>query len=378
MTVGIASYGVARFGRRQEGLVDLLLEAGSRALEGAPSGIMPEAILVGAMASGALGGKESLSPSVADGLGLVGVPAWRVETASATGAGVFQAAVELLAGGRYSSLLVLSGEKMTALPTPAVTTALARSLSPHETSHGATMPSMAALVTQVYASRYKIDPDWIGLVTVANRKSAAVNPNAHFTAPVTMDEVNSSRMVSNPLRLLHVSPISDGAAAVLLTHSPCEVEVAGTGQATDRLDVTHREELTTFKATREAARRAYEQARVTRKEIRVAEVHDAFAPFELIDLEDVGLCGPGEAMGWLEAGHGSKNGTVPINPSGGLLGRGHPVGASGLIQIVEVARQIEGEAGDMQAGRPKIGLAQSVGGLGSHNFVTILRRKGAM
>jgi acetyl-CoA C-acetyltransferase len=168
--------------------------------------------------------------------------------------------------------------------------------------------------------------------------------------------------------------VSDGAASVLITRAGGKVSVAGLGQATDGLDVVRRKDLTGFKATRLAAMRAYEYSHMTRKEINVAEVHDAFAPFELIDLEDLGICGPGEALGWLAKGHGLLSGSVPVNPSGGLLGRGHPVGASGLVQIAEVCRQLWGEAGALQAGHPTAGIAQSVGGLGSHNFVTILRK----
>jgi acetyl-CoA C-acetyltransferase len=375
MTVFVSSIGVTRFGRRSEGLVELLAEAGKSALEGAPvRHRAPQAIFVGSMAAGPLGGVENLVPKVSAALGLTEIPGYRVEAASATGAAVFHSAVGAVASQMFESALVIAGEKMTSCTTQEVTTVLSRSLSPREVLHGATMPSMAALVSSTYLGHYSIPIEEVGRVCVDNRANAAKNPFAHFQKAVTLDEVNSGRMVSTPLRLLHCSAVSDGAASVLITRAGGKVSVAGLGQATDGLDVVRRKDLTGFKATRLAAMRAYEYSHMTRKEINVAEVHDAFAPFELIDLEDLGICGPGEALGWLAKGHGLLSGSVPVNPSGGLLGRGHPVGASGLVQIAEVCRQLWGEAGALQAGHPTAGIAQSVGGLGSHNFVTILRK----
>jgi acetyl-CoA C-acetyltransferase len=317
---------------------------------------------------------ENLLPRVTAALDVPEAQGFRVEAASATGAAVFHIATEAVASGKYDPVLVLAGEKMTASTTENTTTVLSRSLSRQEVLHGATMPSMAAMVSTAYMQRFSVPIEQVGIVTVQNRANAVKNPNAHFQKPVTLDEVNSSRMVSSPLRLLHVSAVSDGAVAVLITRSAGEVCVAGTGQSTDLMDVTDRPDLTGFKATRLAAARAYEQAHMTRKDLGVVELHDAFAPLELMDLEDVGLCGPGEAPGWLSKGNGTPSGPVPVNPSGGLLGRGHPVGASGLIQIAEIFRQLSQEAGPMQAGHPMVGLAQSIGGLGSHNFVTILKR----
>lgn len=376
MPVHITSVGTTRFGRRTEGLVELMAEAAKTAMEGAPGGPRSlEGLFIGSMVAGTLAGVENLVPRLAGRLGLEGIPGFRIEAASATGAAVFQAAVSAVASGNFANALVVAGEKMTVASTEETTTALARSLSRDEILHGATMPSLAALVSSLYMFRYSIPVDRVGLVTVQNREMASRNPLAHLQRPVSLEEVNSSRMISYPLRLLHVSAVSDGASAVVISRTQGSIEVAGMGQATDLLDVTSRVETTSFKATRLAAKQAYEGAHITRKEVDIAEVHDAFAPFELIDLEDLGICGPGEALSWLEEGHGRVNGQVPVNPSGGLLGRGHPVGASGLVQIAEVYRQLSGEAGPLQAGTPSVGLAQSVGGLGSHNFVTLLRRQ---
>ncbi|MCI4370801.1 MAG: thiolase family protein, partial [Thermoplasmata archaeon] len=199
-----------------------------------------------------------------------------------------------------------------------------------------------------------------------------------FPKPVTAEEVRASRPIAPPLRLLHCSAVSDGAAAVVVEASSGPAGVLGLGQATDHVELVERPELTSFRATRVAAQRAFESAHRTAQDVDVAEVHDAFAPFALIDLEDLGLASPGEAARWFQDGPAASPDRVPLNPSGGILGRGHPVGASGLVQIAEIARQLRGESGPMALAKlPTCGLAQSIGGLGSHNFVTILGRSGA-
>jgi acetyl-CoA acetyltransferase len=262
---------------------------------------------------------------------------------------------------------------MTDRPTAEVARVLAHSLAPEEQAAGATMPALAALVAQRYMAENTIEEAVFDAVTVRARAAAASNPAAQFRSAVTAEEVRASRPIALPLRLLHCAAIADGAAAVVLEAGVGPATVQGLGQGIDRLRVVDRRELTTFSATRAAARRAYEESRLTRKEVAFAELHDAFAPFALIDLEDIGACGPGEAADWFARGWTAPDGRFPVNVSGGLLGRGHPVGASGLLQIAEVARQLRGEAEDMQLpGPPRMGLAQSIGGLASHNFVTIL------
>jgi acetyl-CoA C-acetyltransferase len=377
MRVQVESTGMSRFGRRAESLVDLLAEAGNLALEG--TGRKPiDALIVGTMAAGSFADVENVTSRVADRLGLDSAAGWRVEAASATGAAAFHAGALAIASNQFRTVLVVAGEKMSALPTAEVTRILARSLAPQEQAVGATMPAEAALIAQLYLARHRIDPATFDRVTVLARAAAARNPMAHFTTPVTAEEVASSRLIATPLRLLHCAPISDGAAAIVLTRGDGPASVLGLGQGFGQLLLSDREDLTSFRATRVAAERAYSMAKMTRKDLAFAELHDAFAPFLLIDLEDVGICGPGEAHRWVEDGALALEGRFPVNPSGGLLGKGHPVGASGLAQLVEVARQLTGEAGPTQVPRPgTAGLALSIGGLASHNFVTILGARGA-
>jgi acetyl-CoA C-acetyltransferase len=372
MTVQISSTGFARFGKRPEELTELLAEAGEAALAGVGRRTV-DLLVIGNMAATALGGVENLTPRVADRLGLDGAGGYRVEAASASGAAAFQAAVAAVAAGDSERALVIAGEKMTGLPTAEVARVLAQSLAPSEAAVGATMPALAAIVAQRYQHRYDVPDSAFDLVTVVARRRGARNPNAQFTTPVTAADVAGSRPVAPPLRLLHCAAISDGAVAVVVERGDGPARVLGLGQAFDSMMVVDRPDLTSFRATRLAAQRAYESAHLTRKEIEVLEIHDAFSPFALIDLEDLGICGPGEAAGWFERTQAGRAGAVTVNPSGGILARGHPVGATGLAAIAEVARQLRGEAGALQLDPPpRVGLAQSIGGLASHNFVEIL------
>lgn len=377
MNVHVRSTGITPFGRRSESLVDLLAEAGMRAMDGA--GRKPiDRIVVGSMLAGSIGATENLAAQLADRLGLDSGAGERVEAASASGAAAFHVAVAGMAAGRSDRTLVVAGEKMTSRPTAEVAAALARSLAPSEERTGATMPALAALVAQRYLDRYQLAASAFDAPCVQFRASAARNPNAHFRSTVAAQEVAASRPVALPLRLLHCSAMSDGAAAVVLEQGSGGAEVLGLGQAFDSLMLADRVDLTSFRATRSAAQRAYEMAHLTRKEVEVVELHDAFAPFALIDLEDLGFCGAGEAAGWFAQGWTAGDGRLPVNPSGGLLGRGHPVGASGLVQIAHIADQLLGTAGPLAIGRrPHVGLAQSIGGLGTHNFVTVLGRGSA-
>jgi len=377
MTVHIASVGMGRFGKRPEGLVALAQEAASLALEGV--GRKPiDLLVVGTMFASGPHGREAILPRLAGVLGLESASGFRVDSSSGTGGMAFHTAALALETGRFDRALVIGAEKMTDRTTAENTKDLSASLHMSEVAAGATMPALAAIVTSRYLQRHDLTAHICDLASVHARAMAAVNPNAHFQKAVTLEEVAGSKPVALPLRLLHCSAISDGATAVVLERGKGPATVLGLGQGFDALRIIDREDLTSFAATRVAARRAYEEAHITRKEVNVVEVHDAFSPFSMITIEDLGVCGPGEGPGWFEKGWVGLNGRLPVNPSGGVVGRGHPVGASGLAEIGEVALQLRGEAGAHSVGtRPKVGLAQTISGIGSHNFVTILGREAA-
>jgi len=276
--------------------------------------------------------------------------------------------------GLARTVVVVGGEKMTHLATPKVSELIGRSLDPYERSYGTTMPAFAALVTRALMARHGVTEREIAHVAVKNHANGARNPLAQFREPITIDMVLESRMVADPLRLFHCCPISDGAAAVVLTGSRTSVRVAGVGQGTDALALRHRESLTSFRATQAAASAAFAMAGFGPERVDVAEIHDAFAPFELISLEDIGLFPPGKAGPATLDGETALEGRLPINPSGGLKARGHPLAATGIAQIVECVWQLTGRAPTRQVGC-SVALAQSIGGPGTNNWVTILESR---
>ncbi|MGA8275903.1 MAG: thiolase family protein [Thermoplasmata archaeon] len=370
MNSHITATGYARFGRRPEPLIPLAAEASSAALSGV--GRKPiDLLVVGNMLSGVVNQIENLVSRVANQIGLETAAGLRVEATSASGAAAFHLAVLAVESGLYDRVLVVAAEKMTDRPTAEVSAALAHSLHPSEQAVGATMPALAALVTQRYAERFALGTEVFDLVSLAARTAAQKNPFAQFQTPVSLEEIRSSRMVANPLRLFHCPAMSDGAVALVLERGHGPAGVLGIGQAFEAMALVDRADLTTFAASRSAAERAFTVAGCTRRDVQVVEAHDAFAPFLLIDLEDLGFTPPGTAGGWYTGE--PPAGAPSVNPSGGILGRGHPVGASGLAEVADVARQLLGGAGAAQLDpRPRIGLAHSIGGLASHNFVTIL------
>jgi acetyl-CoA C-acetyltransferase len=372
MTVHVASVGLGRYGKRPERLLDLAAEAAQRALEGV--GRRPiDLLAVGSMMAWGPHGPEALLPRLASRLGLESAHGLRLDSASGTGGMTFHAAVMALETGRFQRALVVAVEKMTDRTTPVITRALAASLDSSEAVAGGTMPALAALVTQRYLQKFQLPPAIADAATVHDRAMAVDNPNAHFQKPVSLDEAAASRPVALPLRLLHCSAISDGASALVLERGEGPATVLGLGQALDAIRIVDRDDLTTFAATRVAGQRAYENARVTPSQVDVAEVHDAFSPFLFLHAEDLGLCEPGKAPEVLRSGGFARDGKLPINPSGGVIGRGHPVAASGIAEIGEVAVQLRGEADRRAVARqPRIGLAHAMSGIGAHNFVTIL------
>jgi acetyl-CoA C-acetyltransferase len=364
---------MTRIGRRSEPLPGLMAEAAQAAL--AEAGLeRPEAIVVATMNPEEFVGDGNFASHVATHMGFADVPALRIETATSSGAAAFYMGVAEIAAGLRRTVLVVGGEKMTHLPTPRVSEIIGRSIDPYERTYGATMPALAGLVTRVLMTVQGVSAREIAQVAVKNHANGARNPFAHFQQAVTLEEVLDSRMVADPLRLMHCCPISDGAAAVVLTAEPGPVRVAGIGHGADTLAVRHRRELTSFTATRTAAREAYALAGFGPERIDVAEVHDAFAPFELISLEDLGLLPAGKAGRATLDGDTALDGRLPINPSGGLKARGHPLAATGVAQIVECVWQLTGRATNRQVAGATCALAHSIGGLATNNWVTLLER----
>ncbi len=372
--VYIKGVGMSRFGKREESLVEIMAEAATRAIEDSGRKHF-DAVYVGAMNPEDFVGESNISSAVVDYLGLVPVPTTRVETASSSGAAAFDEAIYAVASGYFDSILVIAGEKMSMVSTSVATKILSEVIDHEERRYGLTMPALAALVTRAYMNRYKLKHKDLALVSVKNHLNALKNPYAHFHKEITVEDVLNSKVVADPLRLYDCSPLSDGAASIVLTSEKTKIKVRGLGHGSDYVALSSRKSITSLKSTTVAAEKAFKVAGLMPQHISFAEIHDAFTPFEIIGSEDIGFFPPGKGWIPLVEGRTGIDGDFPINPSGGLKARGHPVGASGLAQLVEAVWQLRGEAGERQIKRePRYALTQSVGGLASNNVVIILER----
>jgi acetyl-CoA acetyltransferase len=324
-------------------------------------------------------GESNIAALIADRLGLPGIPSCRVETASSTGSAVFESAFYAVASGYHRNVLIIAGEKMTHLPTAQTTKILAEVIEHNERKVGASMPALAAMITRRYQHEAQLSDERmqsiLARVAIKNHYNGSLNPCAQFRKIISQEDYFRSKWVSTPLRTYDCAPITDGAVAMVLTSGKKMIRVSGLGHATDTLAVRHRDSLTSFKSTRLAAWQAYNMARVNPRDVSFAEVHDAFTTFEIIGTEDLDFFPPKEGWKAVEEGVTSIQGKLPINPSGGLKARGHPVGASGLAQIAEVVLQLRGEMDPQrQIHGARIGLTQNIGGLANNNLVTILER----
>lgn len=370
--VFIAGAGITRFGKRDESLQDLMAEAARKALADAEIE-RPEAIVVATMNPEEFVGEGNFASQIATYIGCARVPALRVETATSSGAAAIYSGFTALASGIYRSVLVVGGEKMTHLPTPRVSELISRSIDPVERAYGATMPALAALVTRSFMAERGVTLGEISLVAVKNHAHGARIPYAHFQESVSLEQVMASRIIADPLRIFHCCPISDGSAALVLTSERTPVRIAGIGHGADYLAIRYRETLSSFRATQVAAQAAFRMAGFGPQRVELAELHDAFAPFELISLEDLGLVTPGMAGRALQSGELTLGGRLPVNLSGGLKARGHPLSATGIAQVVELTWQLRGMAEGRQVDA-RVGLAQSIGGLATNNWVTLVER----
>lgn len=339
-----------------------------------------DALFVGNMLSGMLGGQEHLGAFFAEELG-ISVPAFKVEGACASGGLALHNAVNSVLSGQYSTVVVLGVEKMTDHKPEDVATALMGAGSEGERLSGATFPGLYAILARAHMEKYKTTLRDLASVAVKNHYHASLNPNAQFHSPVTIEQVLKSSCVADPLRLLDCSPISDGAAALIITsdkklvRDKKSVQIVASTVATDTLGLAQRASLTELRATKEAAKRAFAKAGLKPTDIDVAEVHDCFSIAEILAMEDLGFYKKGEAAPAIARGETTlgKSKYLVVNPSGGLKGCGHPVGATGVKQVVELVDQILGRAQKRQVAHATVGLAQNVGGSGATATVHILK-----
>lgn len=377
--IGIGKTAFGAFPDRD--LRSLAVEAGQAALEDAhvqPSQI--EAFYLGNFAGPSFAGQNHLAPYIASAMGITGVPATRYEAACASSGAAFFQAVMGVASGVYDIVLVSGVEKMTSQSTPRVTEILAAAGDLNgEVKAGATFPALFAMIARRHMYQYGTTREQLAAVSVKNHANGAKNPYAHMRKVITMEQALAGKPIADPLTVYDCSLVSDGAAAIIL--APLDraaeftgkaVRILGVAQTSDYVALDEKPDITTLDAVRMAGEKAYRMAGLTPQDIQFAEVHDCFTIAELLAIEDLGFVKKGEGGPYTLAGGTCLRGERPVNASGGLKSKGHPVGATGVGQIFDLAQQIRGEAGERQLTRHSIGLAQNLGGSGATCVVTIL------
>lgn len=358
---------------------ELAHEAMTNALQNAE--IKPEkieALFVGNMLAGMLGNQANIGSLFSEELGTQ-IPAFHIEAACASGGLALHNAINSILAGQYKTVMVLGIEKMTDSNQDDATAGLMAAGSDEERQAGATFPGIYALMAQAYMQTYNISEELIAGVPVKNHYHGSLNKKAQFQSPVTIEDVMKSTKIADPLKLLDCSPISDGASAMIITSEEIDekrkpVTIIASEAASDTLALHNRKSFTTLSAVEKAAQKAYAKAGITSSDIDVAEIHDCFSIAEVIATEDLGFSKRGEAAKDIANGkYTLGKGKLITNPSGGLKSCGHPVGATGIKQIVEITEQLRGEAGTRQVKNAKIGLTHNVGGSGSIAVIHILR-----
>jgi acetyl-CoA C-acetyltransferase len=381
--VAIVGVGLTKFGEHWEtSFSELFIEAGATAIKDAGiDGKDIDGIFVGNMSGGRFIDQEHTSSLIADRAGVAPIPSTRVEAACASGGLALRQGIAAITSGMHDIVVAGGVEKMTDILTESTTQTLVTAADQEwEAFLGMTFPGLYAMMARRHMHEFGTTRRQLSLVSVKNHKNAKNNPYAQFQFEITEDQVIESPMVADPLRLLDCSPITDGAACVILasekkakefTDSP--IYMTGSGQASSSIALHDRKRITVVDATVNAAKEAYARAKKRPSDIQVAEVHDAFTIGEILAIEGLGFVKIGEGGKATEEGLTQIGGKIPVNTSGGLKAKGHPVGATGVAQAVEIVLQLRGEAGKRQVDAD-IGLTHNVGGSGGTAVVHILEK----
>ncbi|MFX1303026.1 MAG: acetyl-CoA acetyltransferase [Promethearchaeota archaeon] len=403
--VAIIGVGHTKFGRLlDKGLMDLLCEASLEAIEESNTSDKDfDSVYVGAMSPGAFNQLSGVASALVDKLSLLPAAADHIKNGPASGGSAVKAGFQAIASGLSDLVLVVGGEKMTHITAPGYVTSNVATLTHHqaERRHGVSLPSFAGLLTRAYLEKYDADLEWISDIAIKNHRNGALNPKAHFQKTIEdfmksaiqkgngnwdnvydfLKDDKANPIIADPLRLFHICPISDGAAALVLCNADkakeyCDtpILISGIGQATDTHIIFERENITTLKALKICSDQAYKMAKKDPEDIDVAELHDAFEILEAVQSEDIGFFKKGEGAKAAHEGLTKIGGKIPINPSGGLKARGHPLGATGVAQVVELIWQLRGEAGKRQVEGAKTGITCNFGGFGNNIISIVVER----
>jgi acetyl-CoA C-acetyltransferase len=384
--VAIIGVGCTEFGELwDKSFREIFVEAGVSAIEDANvQGGKIDALYVGNMSGGRFIEQEHLGSLIADysGLASLHIPSTRVEAACASGGLALRQGIIAVASGYHDIVIAGGAEKMTDVGVETTTDALAAAADREwEGIMGATFPGLYAMIARLHMHKYGTKQEQLAAVAVKNHHNGTMNPKAQFQNEISIETVLNSVMVADPLRVFDCSPITDGGSAVVLApadiahkYTDTPIYVKASAQASGTISLHDRPDITTLDATVAAANWAYKMAKTTPKNIDFAEVHDCFTIAEICAIEDLGFVKKGEGGGATESGMTALGGKIPINPSGGLKACGHPVGATGVKQAVEITLQLRGEAGKRQIDGAEIGLTHNVGGSGGTAVVHIFGR----
>lgn len=379
--VYVIGAGSTKYGKLPESITDITIEASIGAIESA--GIDPKEIQAGYISNvfGIADKQVHLGPVVMSNLGIPEKPSLSIESACGSGSVSFREAFANVAAGFYDAVLVAGVEKVTHTGTEWTTTYFSYcSDFFYEGGAGASFPGLFASMARAYLNEFKATEEDLALVAVKNHDNGFLNPKAHLRKKITVDDVLKSAVVASPLKLYDCCPFSDGASAVILCnekfakeHSKNYIEVIGSGRGGSPATLQGRDHLTTIPSTKIAAQAAYKMAGITPKDVDFAEVHDCFTIAEIVDTEDLGFFEKGKGVQAAREGRTALNGDIPINPSGGLKSKGHPIGATGVGQVVEVFEQLTGKAGARTIKNAQIGLTHNFGATGASCAVHIFK-----
>jgi len=379
--VCVIGAGSTKYGKLEDSISDLTIQASADAIQSA--GIVPKEIKAGYISNvfGVADKQVHLGPVVMSNLGIPERPSLSIESACGSGSVSFREAYANVAAGFYDVVLVTGVEKVTQTGTDWTTTYFSYcSDFFYEGQSGASFPGLFASMARAYLTEFKATEEDFAMVAVKNHENGFLNPKAHLQKKITVDDVMNSAVVASPLKLYDCCPFSDGASSVVICsekfakdHSKDYIQVIGSGRGESPAALQGRQHLTTIPSTKIACEAAYKMAGITPKDVDFAEVHDCFTIAEVVDTEDLGFFAKGKGVDAVREGQTKRNGEVPINPSGGLKSKGHPIGATGVGQVVEVFDQLTGQAGERTVNDAKIGLTQNFGATGASCAVHIFQ-----
>ena len=378
-SVCVLGAGSTRYGKLADSITDITVQASVDAIRSA--GISPQDIKAGYISNvfGIADKQVHLGPVIMSSLGIPDRPSLSIESACGSGSVSFREAYANVAAGFYDCLLVAGTEKVTHTGTEWTTTYFAYcSDFFHEGSAGASFPGLFASMARAYLTEFGATEEDFARVAVKNHENGLLNPKAHLRKRITVDDVMNSAVVASPLKLYDCCPFSDGASAVILCTEEFAkktggdyIRVTGSGRGGSPAALQGREHITTIPSTKLAAEAAYKMAGIKPKDVDLAEVHDCFTIAEVVDTEDLGFFKKGEGVEAAREGRTARNSEISVNPSGGLKSKGHPIGATGVGQVVEMYDQLTGQAGDRSVRDAHIGLTHNFGATGASCAVHI-------